>query len=146
MKSKEAFTDQVQNIPDRKIKKKDSIEEISDEDATPKFERLTSNEEAILINVTKLPDEDEDMPPLVPDTEDEADESEGDLVTAYLQGETIETTFKPEKEEPLNQPIHIVSDIIIRAKTLISQSLVHKEEPKIEKTFEELVPKVYHQF
>ena len=26
------------------------------------------------------------------------------------------------------------------------QSLAHKEEPKTEKTFEELVPKDYHQF
>ena len=65
MKSKEAFANQLQNIPERK---KTSIEEIS-------------NEEAIFINVTELPDEYEDMPPLVPDTEDK---SEGDLVTAYL--------------------------------------------------------------
>ena len=28
----------------------------------------------------------------------------------------------------------------------MSQSLAHKEEPKTEKTFEELVPKDYHQF
>ena len=87
MKSKEAFTDQLQNIPERK---KASIKE-------------TSDEEAIFINVTKLPNEYEDMPPLVHDTEDDAEESEGDLVTAYLEGETV--TSEPEKEEPLNQPI-----------------------------------------
>ena len=84
------------------------------------------------------------MPPWVPDTEDDEEESEGDLVTAYLQGETV--TSEPEKEEPLNQPIQVNSDISIRAKTSISQSLAHKEEPKAEKTFEELVPKEYHQF
>ena len=128
MKSKEAFANQLQNIPERK---KTFIKEISDK-------------EAIFINVTELPDEYEDMPPLVPDTEDDEEESEGDLVTAYLQGETIKP--KPEKEEPLNQPIQIDSDIMIRAKTSISQSLAHKEEPKTEKTFEELVPEEYHQF
>ena len=84
------------------------------------------------------------MRPLVPDTEDDEEEPEGDLVTAYLQGETV--TSEPEKEKPLNQPIQIDSDIMIRAKTYISQSLAHKEEPKTEKTFKELVPKEYHQF
>ena len=128
MKSKEAFANQLRNIPERK---KTSIKEISDK-------------EAIFINVTELPDEYEDMPPLVPDTEDDEEESEGDLVTAYLQGETI--TPEPKKEEPLNQPIQINSNIAIRAKTSISQSLAHKEEPKTEKTFEELVPKEYYQF
>ena len=128
IKSKEAFAEQLRNIPERK---KASIKEIF-------------NEEAIFINVTEIPDEYEDMPPLVPDTEDDEEESEGDLITAYLQGEAI--TPEPEKEEPLNQPIQIDSDITIRAKTSISQSLVHKEEPKTEKTFEELVPKKYHQF
>ncbi|EDR07074.1 reverse transcriptase-RNase H-integrase [Laccaria bicolor S238N-H82] len=124
MKSKEAFADQLRKIPDRRNKKKRStvfIEEIPDEDATPKFERLADNEEAILITVNELPNQYEDMPALVPNTEDdEEDESEGDLVTAYLQEETI-TTFKPEKEEPLNQPIQIDSDLAIRAKTSISQ-------------------------
>ena len=61
-----------------------------------------------------------------------------------LQGEAV--TSEPEKEEPLNQPIQIDSDIMIIAKTSISQSLAHKEEPKTEKTFKELVPKEYHQF
>ena len=128
MKSKEVFANQLWNIPERK---KTSIKEISDK-------------EAIFINITKLPNEYEDMPPLVPDTEDDEEESEGDLVTAYLQGETISP--EPEKEEPLNQPIQIDSDIAIRAKTSISQSLAHKEEPETEKTFEELVPKEYHHF
>ena len=128
MKSKETFANELQNIPKRK---KASIKKISDE-------------EAIFINATELPDEYEDMPPLVLDTEDDDEESEGDLVTAYLQGETM--TPKPKKEEPLNQPIQTDSDIIIRAKTSISQSLAHKEESKTEKTFEELVPKEYHQF
>ena len=128
MKSKEAFANQLRNIPERK---KTSIKEIPDE-------------ETIFINITELPDEYEDMPPLVPDTEDDEEESEGDLITAYLQRETI--TPESEKEEPLNQPIQIDSDITIRAKTSISQSLAHKEESKTEKTFEELVPKEYYQF
>src|SRR6201986_751766 len=98
MKSKEAFANQLRNIPERK---KISLE--------------ISDEEAIFINVTELPDEYEDMPPLVPDTEDDEEESEGDLVTAYLQGEAISP--ESEKEEPLNQPIQIHSDIAIRAKT-----------------------------
>ena len=84
--------------------------------------------------------------PLVSDTEDEEDEEEGDLVTAYLQGQTIKTIPELKKEEPLNQPIQIDSDITMRAKTSTSQSLAHKEEPRIEKTLEELVPKEYHQF
>ena len=57
MKSKEAFAKQLQNIPERK---KVYIKEI------PK-------EEAIFINVTELPDKYKDMPPLVPDTEDNED-------------------------------------------------------------------------
>ena len=73
------------------------------------------------------------MPSLVPDTEDDEEESEGDLITAYLQGEAM--TPELEKEEPLNQPIQIDSDIAIRAKTSISQSLAHKEESKTEKAF-----------
>ena len=101
MRSKEVFANQLRNISERK---KDSIKEIPDG-------------EAIFINVTELPDEYEDLPPLVPDLEDEEDELEGDLVTAYLQGETV--TPEPEKEEPLNQPIQINPDITIRAKTSI---------------------------
>src|ERR1700749_4859521 len=127
MKSKEAFANQLRNIPERK-----------------KISKEISDEEAIFINIAELPDEYEDMPPLVPNTEDDEEESEGDLVTTYLQGEMIMPELK--KEEPLNQPIQIDSDIKIRAKTSISQSLAHKEESKTEKTFEELVPKEYHQF
>jgi hypothetical protein len=84
MNSKKAFADQLRSLPDRRIRKKKStvsIEEIPDEDATPKFERLSNNEESILIAVNELPDEYEEMLALVPDTEDdEEDEIEGDLV------------------------------------------------------------------
>ena len=38
------------------------------------------------------------MRPLVPDTEGKEDESEGDLITTYLQRETIKVINKPEKE------------------------------------------------
>jgi hypothetical protein len=148
MNSKKAFADQLRSLPDQKIKKKKSmisIEEIPDEDATPKFERLSSDEESILIAVNELPDEYEEMPALVLDTEDdEEDETEGDLVSAYLQGETIETT--PEQKEPFNQAIQIDSDIAIRAKMSISQSLARKAETGEKKSFEELVPKEYHEF
>jgi hypothetical protein len=149
MNSKKAFADQLRSLPDRRIKKKKSkvsIEEIPDEDATPKFERLSSDKESILIAVNELPDEYEEMLALVPDTEDDEEESEGDLISAYLQGETIETTPEPEQKEPLNQPIQIDSDIAIRAKTSISQSLAHEAETGEKKSFEELVPKEYHEF
>jgi hypothetical protein len=149
MNSKKAFADQLRSLPDQRIRKKKStvsIEEIPNEDATPKYERLSSNEESILIAVNELPNEYEEMPALVPDTEDDEEETEGDLVSAYLQGQTIETTPEPEQKEPLNQPIQIDCDIAIRAKTSISQSLAHEAETGEKKSFEELVPKEYHEF
>jgi hypothetical protein len=150
MNSKKAFADQLRSLPNQNIKKKKStisMIEIPDEDATPKFERLSNDEESILIAVNELPNEYEEMLALVPDTEDDEEEqTEGDLVSAYLQGETIETTPKPEQKEPLNQPIQIDSDIAIRAKMSISQSLAHEAETGEKKSFEELVPKEYHEF
>ena len=63
-----------------------SIEEIPDEDAAPKFERLSDDEEAILITINELPDQYKDMPALVSDNEDDEEEmTEGDLLIAYLQ-------------------------------------------------------------
>jgi len=59
-----------------------SIGEILNEDATPKFERLTDNEEAILITVDELPNQYEDMPALVLDNEDYEEElTEGNLIS-----------------------------------------------------------------
>jgi hypothetical protein len=114
MNSKKVFADQLRNLPDQKIKKKKStisMVEIPNEDATPKFERLSNDEEAILIAVNELPDEYEEMPALVSDTEDdEENETEGDLVSTYLQGEMIEPISKQEQKESLNLvfkgPVH----------------------------------------
>jgi len=56
--------------------------------------------------VNELPNQYEDMPALVPDNKDEEELTEGDLLIAYLQGESMKP--KPEeKEEPLNQPIQV---------------------------------------
>jgi len=46
------------------------------------------------------------------------------------------------KEEPLNQPIQVeTAEILIRAKTSISQSLAHGVETNEKKSFEDLVLK-----
>ena len=56
--------------------------------------------------MNELPNQYEDMPALVPDNKDEEELTEGDLLIAYLQGESMKP--KPEeKEEPLNQPIQV---------------------------------------
>jgi len=119
-----------------------SMEEIPDKDATPKFERLSHDEEAILIAVNELPDQYKEMPALVPDNKDDEEElTEGDLLIAYLQEESMKP--KPEeKEEPLNQHIQVDNPgISIRAKTSISQSIAHEAETNEKKSFEDLVPK-----
>jgi len=150
IESKEAFTEQLWNLPIRKVQRKKStisIEEIPNEDATPKFESLSGNEEYILIAVNELPDQYEDMLALELDNEDDEEELvEGDLLIAHLKGETVEP--KPEeKEEPLNQPIQVDNTkISIWAKTSISQSLAHKAETNKKKSFEDLVPKEYHAY
>jgi len=131
MNSKEAFAEELQNLHIRK-KSTISIEE-------------TPNEEAITMD--ELPDQYEDMLALVPDTEDDEEETiEGDLLIAYVQGETM----KPEpekKEEPLNQPIQVDNGkILIRAKTSISQSLAHEAEMNEKRSFEDLIPKEYHKY
>ena len=105
----------------------------------------TLNKEAVTMD--ELPDQYEDMPVLVPDTKDDEEETlEGDLLIAYLQGESMKP--KPEeKEEPLNQPIQVDnSEISIRAKTSISQSLAHKVEINKKKSFQDLIPKEYHEY
>jgi len=134
MRSKEAFAEELQNLHIRK-KSMVSIKEIPDE-------------EAIHIVVNELPNQYEDMPALVPDTEDKEEEEErieGDLLIAYLQEESIKPEL--EKKEPLNQPIQVDnSEISIRAKTSISQSLAHETEMKERKPFGELVPKEYHEY
>jgi len=124
-----------------------SIEEIPNEDTTPKFERLSDDEEAILITVDELPDQYKNMPALVPDNEDNKEElTEGDLLIAYLKGESMKPEPE-EKEEPLNQPIQVDNtEILIRAKTSISQSLAHEAETDKKKSFEDLVPKEYHEY
>jgi len=112
-----------------------SIEEIPDE-------------EAVHITVNELPDQYEDMPALVPDTKDDEEEEEtieGDLLITYLQEESMKP--EPEEREPLNQPVQIDnSEISIRAKTSISQSLVHGRETKERRPFESLVLKEYHKY
>jgi len=134
MRSKEAFAEELRNLHPRK-KLTVSIEEIPDE-------------ETVHIAVNKLPDQYEDMPALVPDTEDEEEEEEtieGDLLIAYLQGESMKPEL--EEKEPLNQPIQVDNgEISIRAKTSISQSLVHGTETKERRPFEDLVPKEYHEY
>jgi len=134
MRLKEAFAEELRNLPTRK-KSTVSIEEIPDE-------------EAVYIAVNELPNQYEDMPALVPDTEDDEEEEEtieGDLLIAYLQGESMKP--EPEEKEPLNQPVQVDNgEILIRAKTSISQSLVHGTEMKERKPFESLVPKEYHKY
>jgi len=135
MRSKEAFAEELRNLPTRK-KSTVSVEEIPDE-------------EAVYIAVNELPDRYEDMPALVPDTEDDEEEEEetieGDLLIAYLQEESMKP--EPEEKEPLNQPVQVdSSEISIRAKISISQSLVHGAETKKRKPFESLVPKEYHEY
>ena len=74
MRSKEAFAEELRNLPTRK-KPTVSVEKIPDE-------------EAVHIAVNELPDQYENMPALVPDTEDDEEEeeetTEGDLLIAYL--------------------------------------------------------------
>ena len=96
---------------------------------TPRYERLPEGEKSLLIEVEQLPNAYEDMPALVPDSEDSEEEFEQELLIECLQEDD---TLTP--------------DILIRAKTSISQSLAHEHEVKEEKTFEDLVPKEYHNF
>jgi len=60
MNSKEAFAEELQNLH---VRKKSTI-----------YIEETPNEEAIRITVDELPDQYEDMPALVPDTEDDKEE------------------------------------------------------------------------
>jgi len=135
MRLKEAFAEELWNLPTRK-KSMVSIEEIPDE-------------ETVYIAVNELPDQYEDMLALVPDTEDNEEKEEemieGDLLIAYLQEESMKP--EPEEKEPLNQPIQVDNgEMLIRVKTSISQSLVHGTEMKERKPFESLVPKEYHEY
>jgi len=151
MRSKEAFTEELWNLCIRKMSTV-TVEEVPNEDATPKFERLPDTEKSILIAVNKLPDDYEDMPALVPDPDKEENKedelTEGDLLIAHINGDTVKAI--PEREEeknPLNQPIQVENDeIAIRAKTSISQSLAHGTEVDEKKSFEELVPEEYREY
>ena len=128
IESKEKFADLLRKASQRQVKKKRSkiiIEEIPDEDATPRYERLPEGERSLLIEVEQLLNAYKDMPALVPDEEDTNEEFEEELLIECLQENDIPTP-----------------DILIRAKTSISQSLTHEHETKEEKTFEDLVPKV----
>jgi len=151
MRSKEAFTEELQNLHVRK-KPTVMIEEVPDEDATPKFKRLPNTEKSILIAVNELPDDYEDMPALVPDPDEEEDEedelTEGDLLVNHISGDTVKAIPEQEEERnPLNQPIQVESDeITIRAKMSISQSLAHEAETNEKKPFEELVPEEYREY
>jgi len=128
------------------------IEEVPDEDATPKFERLPDTERSILIAVNELPDNYEDMPALVPDPNEEQDEeddlTEGDLLVAHINGDTMKAIPEQEEERnPLSQPIQVENnEITIRAKTSISQSLAHEAEIIERRSFEELVPEEYREY
>jgi len=135
MRLKETFAEELRNLHVRK-KSTVSIEEIP-------------NEEAVHIAVNEFPNQYKDMPVLVPDTEDDEEEEEetieGDLLIAYLQGESMKP--EPEEKEPLNQPVQVDnSEISIRAKTSISQSLVHEVETNEKKPFKSLVLKEYHKY
>jgi len=151
MKSKEAFAEELQNLHKRK-KPTVTIEEIPDEDATPKFKRLPDTERSVLIAVNELPDDYEDMPALVPDPDEEENEEEdlieGDLLITHINGNTAKAIPEQEEEKnPLNQPIWVESNkIAIRAKTSISQSLAHEAETIKKRSFEELVPKEYREY
>ena len=106
------------------------IEEVPNKDATPRYERLPEGEKSLLIKVEQLANADEDMPALIPDKED-SDEEE----------------FKEELLiECLQENDTLTSDVLIRAKTSISQSLAHEHAAKEEKTFKDLVPEEYHNF
>jgi len=151
MRSKEAFTDELRNLQNRK-KSMVTMEEVPDKDATPKFERFPDTERSILIAVNKLPDDYKDMPALVLDPDEEEDKeddlTEGDLLVAHINGDTAKAI--PEREEernPLSQPIQVENnEITIRAKTSISQSLAHEAEIIEKKSFEELVPEKYREY
>jgi len=150
MRSKEAFADELRNLQNRK-KPTVTIEEVPDEDTTPKFERLPDTERSILIAVSELPDDYKDMPALVPDPdkEDEEDDlTEGDLLIAHINGDTAKAIPEQEEERnPLNQPIQVENnEIAIRAKTSISQGLTHKTKEIEKRSFEELVPEEYREY
>jgi len=150
MRSKEAFAEELRNLHNRK-KPAVTIEEVHDEDATPKFERLPDTERSILVAVNELPDNYEDMPALVPDPDEEDEEddlTEGDLLIAHINGDTVKAIPEQEEERnPLNQPIQVENDeIVIRAKTSVLQSLVHGAEIIEKRSFEELVPEEYREF
>ena len=150
IESKEAFAEWLWNLLIRKVQRKKStisIEEIPDKDTTPKFERLSGNKEYILIAVNELPDQYEDMPAWEPDNEgNEEGLVEGDLLIVHLKGETVEPKLE-EKKELLNQPIQVDNTkISIQAKMSISQSLAHEAEMNERKSFEDLVPKEYHEY
>jgi len=92
------------------------------------------------------------MPVLVLDPDDEEDEeddlTEGDLLVAHINGDTVKAIPEQEEEKnPLNQPIQVENDeITIRAKTSILQSLAHEAETNEKKAFEELVPEEYREY
>jgi len=151
MRSKEAFAEELRNFCNRK-KPTVTIEEVPDKDTTPKFERLPDTEKSILIAVNELPDDYKDMLALVPDPDEEEDEeddlTEGDLLVAHINGDTAKAIPEQEEERnPLSQPIQVENnEIAIRAKTSISQSLVHEAEIIEKRSFEELVPEEYREY
>jgi len=128
------------------------MEEVPDKDTTPKIERLPDTERSILIAVNELPDDYEDMPALVPDSDEEEDKeddlTEGDLLVAHINGDMAKAIPEQEEERnPLSQPIQVENnEITIRAKTSISQSLAHEAKIIEKKSFEELVPEEYRKY
>ena len=114
------FADLLRKASQKQVKKKRSkvtIEEVLDEDATPRYERLPKGEKSLLIEVEQLPNAHEDMPALVPDEEDSDEEFKEELLIECLQEND---TLTP--------------DVLIRAKTSISQSLAHEQKKRLSKT------------
>jgi len=113
---------------------------------------LPDTERSILIAVNELPDDYEDMPALVLDPNEEEDEeddlTEGDLLIAHINGDTAKAIPEQKDEKnPLSQPVQVENnEIVIRAKTSISQSLAHEAKTIEKRSFEELVPKEYREY
>ena len=116
IESQNKFADLLWKASQKQVKKKKlkvTIEEIPDEDAISRYERLPEGERSLLIEVEQFPNAYEDMPALVPDEEDTDEEFEEELLIECLQENNT-----------------LTSDVLIRAKTSISQSLAHEYETK----------------
>ena len=97
------------------------MEEIPDEDATPKCISLSDEEEEIFVAIEELPNQYEELPALV--YKEDKKLPEGDLLITYPQGEPVVMVYRQENKELLNQLIHITDpDVLLRATTSLSKS------------------------